>query len=185
MGVCPRGARVRRSVARSRKPDSSRNTRTARRLAAFFYTRPFLALPAGNLLFVALTRAPLRLLRTPMQAAVEDLAHMLRMVRDPKRSADYCRHALAGPEVGLPPMSWCPLQQYACQFLLLFRRQAAGPSRHGLSREPVGVRPAHFPPTIQGGSRGPQNAGITVGDSPCSRSATARRRRRSSSAAFP
>lgn len=75
---------------------------------------------------------------------------MLWMVRDPKRSADYCRHALAGPEVGLPPMGWRSLQQQARQLLLLLRRQTAGPARHGLGGEPAGVRLAHFPPTIQG-----------------------------------
>jgi hypothetical protein len=154
MGACPRGASVRRSVASSRNPDSSRNTRTARRRAAFFYACPSLALPAGDLLLVALTRTPLRLLRTPVQAAIEELARMLWMVRDPKRSADYCRHALAGPEVGLPPMGRRSLQQQACQLLLLLRRQTAGPSRHGLGGEPAGVRLAHFPPTIQGRPRG-------------------------------
>jgi hypothetical protein len=75
---------------------------------------------------------------------------MLWMVRDPKRPAYDCRHALAGPEVGLPPMGGRSLQQQARQLLLLLHRQATGPSRYGLGSEPTAVRLAHCPPAIQG-----------------------------------
>src|ERR1700675_2023083 len=68
IGVWPSGAQVRRRVGMSRKPLSSRNARWAPSLRAFFYSRPFVALPVRDRGLVALDGVACWSLTAPLPA---------------------------------------------------------------------------------------------------------------------
>src|SRR5512137_217877 len=74
VGVCPRGAQVRLSGETSENPLSSIQTSVARRVCHFFYMRPDVVFPMGDLVIIALQCTSLRFLATP--------AHSLQQIPD-------------------------------------------------------------------------------------------------------
>jgi hypothetical protein len=72
----------------SKKPDSSRKTRWAPRLSAFFYMGPMVPLPMSDLFLVSLQSSSLGLLTTPSQA-YEELPHVAGMILNVELLVDH------------------------------------------------------------------------------------------------
>ncbi len=98
MGVSPIGAQVLRTLGMRRNPLSSRNTRWAPSLRAFFYTRPLVFLPAGDGFLVSLCGPTFRLLPRPFEIHHHP-PHMARVVANPEVLFDQLGNPRQGPEV--------------------------------------------------------------------------------------
>jgi hypothetical protein len=111
-GVQPCGAHVRRVTGKSEAPDSSQNTKTARRRRALArILGPVLGHPAGDGLFVALNRAAGGALQAIVQPVAQQLPHVAAMVGDPGQPLDHGRHARQGPVVGVEAVRASTLAQ--------------------------------------------------------------------------
>src|SRR5258708_34576012 len=128
MGVCPCGAQVLTTLGISRKPDSSAMTIWAPSLAAFFYARPLLLLPAFDLLFIPLQCTPFRLLWSPSQA-VHQAADMVRVIAHTKLTFDHLGNARRSPKIGSVALCHRSLEQKGAKPLSLASRQLQGAPR--------------------------------------------------------
>lgn len=97
-GVCPRGAQVLATGGISRKPLSSMKTRWAPDFLAFFYRRPFMALPMLDGRLIALAGALDGLLAAPAEA-LEEAPHMVRVITNTEVSFCDRRDAPTGPHL--------------------------------------------------------------------------------------
>lgn len=116
----PRGAQVRRTLGIRRKPDSSTKTRWAPSRAVFFDAGPGPLLPALDPFFIALERAPLRLLHGPSQT-MEEPAHVVAVVSHAKLLPDQPGDPGRRPELGGVAVVERALQQQPHQALALSR----------------------------------------------------------------
>ena len=82
----------------SRKPDSSRKTRWAPRLCAFFYMWPLLVLPTRDGGLVPFPGLGLGFLATPPQADQRS-PDVIGMVVDPKAPVDHLGNPAGGPKI--------------------------------------------------------------------------------------
>jgi hypothetical protein len=118
----------------SRKPLSSRNARWAPSRRAFFYGRPFVALPVRDRALVALDGPAFRHLAAPMPAP-QHLPHVRGVIAHPEPPPYHRGHALQGPELVGKAIHPGALQQTAQQVLALAVRQLARPTRHRLGSQ--------------------------------------------------
>jgi hypothetical protein len=72
----------------SKKPDSSRKTRWAPRLSAFFYMGPTVPLPISDFFLVSLQSPSLRLLTAPSQA-YEEFPYVAGMILNAELLVDH------------------------------------------------------------------------------------------------
>jgi len=135
-------------VGIKRKPDSSAKTMWAPSRAAFFYTKPIPALPAIDLLFVALQGATLRLLIAPAQLP-EKPSHVIAVVADAELASNQLHHPIAGPQIGAVSMGHGSLQEKSYEPLLLRHRKLRRTTRgrsyliHGVALFLPPVTPSH------------------------------------------
>src|SRR5574341_2193351 len=130
----------------SRKPLSSRNARWAPSLRAFFYGRPFGALPVRDCGLVALDGVAFWDLTAPMPAP-QHLPHVRGVIAHPELPPYHRGNTLQGPEFVGEAIRPGPLQQQMPQLLALLLRQLARPtgSRLGSQRRLAAVRPPLLP----------------------------------------
>ena len=98
VGVWPRGAQVRLSGETSENPLSSIKTRVACRVCHFFYLRPDVVFPMGDRFVIALQRAPLRFLATPLQT-LQQIPDAARTIAHPEQVPDQMRDAIQVPVI--------------------------------------------------------------------------------------
>jgi hypothetical protein len=153
MGVSPRGAKVRRRVGLSMKPDSSVKISQAPLRRAFFYAREMVALPLRNRRLITLACSHRWHLARPAQTALHDLAHMLHVISLTKMTDNKQPDASSRPELVWPAMGSGTLSQEDFQTVLVFSAETSRPTRMRPGRQAIRGTDVLIMPLIDGRAR--------------------------------
>jgi hypothetical protein len=131
-----------------RKPDSSTKTRWAPSRAAFFYTRPILALPVLDGRLITLERAALGLLIAPAQV-MQQTPDVIAVIVNTEVLTNQVGDARAGPQLGGVAVRHGAAHQELPEPLALPARELGGAARRSahledaLTLAPPSLSPAH------------------------------------------
>ncbi len=158
-GVCPRGARVRRTVGVSMKPASSRKARWAWRTKASRTMRPEVVVhPTRHLLVVPLPGARLWLPTAEAQASLEDDTDVFGVVANAEVASDQAGDAVGGPQVVGPTVLAGPLEQEVFDLSPLLGGELGFGSEQGLGGQSRPL-PGQATPAMHGGFVDAQDPG--------------------------
>ena len=100
-------------------------------------SRKTLALPSRDLLLIALTRFPARLLRRPVQSVVQHSPDMIVVKRHAKMLVNQCGHTGARPQFRCPTVGFRSFQKKFFQTFELHGGQAGGRTVMRFGRQAV------------------------------------------------
>ncbi len=121
-------------------PLSSRKTRVAPRLCHFFYPRPTVAFPIGNLGLIALQRQPLGFLATPVET-MKQPPNSTPMIGEVELLSNQPSHSRQGPVFSRIPIGASATYQFLLQAFELTTTQTTRTSRQSPRRLLLALTP--------------------------------------------